>query len=248
MSDPCQFLEWDSHFFGFAVGQVLPVRIDSHSLELIMAWAESRKIRCLYCLRSIDDLDAAALLAERGFRVADIRVTLDIDLTGRKPAEHPDSGFGLRTADPSDLPALLDIAQTCHVQSRFFSDKGFPRERCGELYRHWIRRDLADPAATVLAAGPPGRPVGYMSYRLDSPEEASMRLMGVAGEARERGLGARLMGAALDQAHNQGRRRATVVTQGSNMGAQRLFQKLGFRTSRMEMWFHRWFPRPLDPG
>ena len=32
-----------------------------------------------------------------------------------------------------------------------------------------------------------------------------------------------------------------VVTQGRNVAAQRLYQKCGFASSSMEIWFHRWF-------
>ena len=40
-------------------------------------------------------------------------------------------------------------------------------------------------------------------------------------------------------------RLVSVVTQGSKVAAQRLYQGCGFATSAVELWYHRWFaPRP----
>jgi ribosomal protein S18 acetylase RimI-like enzyme len=38
----------------------------------------------------------------------------------------------------------------------------------------------------------------------------------------------------------QGLQRAQVVTQGRNIAAQRLYQKCGFRTGEIALWYHRW--------
>jgi hypothetical protein len=34
--------------------------------------------------------------------------------------------------------------------------------------------------------------------------------------------------------------RASVTTQGRNVGAIRLYEDVGFRASSMQIWFHRW--------
>jgi len=34
-----------------------------------------------------------------------------------------------------------------------------------------------------------------------------------------------------------------VVTQGRNLAAQRLYQRNGFVTASLQLWYHRWFPR-----
>ena len=42
-------------------------------------------------------------------------------------------------------------------------------------------------------------------------------------------------------------RRITVVTQGRNARAQRLYQRAGFVTESVRLWFHRWFDRRGNP-
>jgi len=36
----------------------------------------------------------------------------------------------------------------------------------------------------------------------------------------------------------------TVVTQGRNVAAQRLYQRLGFVTRSLELTYHKWFYKP----
>jgi dTDP-4-amino-4,6-dideoxy-D-galactose acyltransferase len=76
----------------------------------------------------------------------------------------------------------------------------------------------------------------------------SIGLVGVAEAARGRGLGGRLVAAALGWFAGQGVERVEVVTQGRNVAAQRLYQAHGFRTRRVEVSFHRWRPGAGEAG
>jgi hypothetical protein len=38
----------------------------------------------------------------------------------------------------------------------------------------------------------------------------------------------------------------TVVTQGRNLPAQRLYQSRGFRTQRLQVWHHLWLDEIVD--
>jgi dTDP-4-amino-4,6-dideoxy-D-galactose acyltransferase len=42
----------------------------------------------------------------------------------------------------------------------------------------------------------------------------------------------------------QGVTEVTVVTQGRNIEAQRLYQKCGFLSRAIYYWYHKWFPTP----
>jgi hypothetical protein len=48
--------------------------------------------------------------------------------------------------------------------------------------------------------------------------------------------------AALDWFEMQGAKETTVVTQGRNVAAQRLYQQCGFITKTVQFWFHKWYP------
>jgi dTDP-4-amino-4,6-dideoxy-D-galactose acyltransferase len=65
-------------------------------------------------------------------------------------------------------------------------------------------------------------------------------LVGVSEKARGRGLGRELLINAIRWFSAEGVEVVTVVTQGRNVGAQRLYQRCGFTTRSAELWFHRW--------
>jgi ribosomal protein S18 acetylase RimI-like enzyme len=56
------------------------------------------------------------------------------------------------------------------------------------------------------------------------------------------GIGTLVVRAAQEYFHRKGVEEVSVVTQGRNIGAQRLYQKCGFLTGSVGYWFHRWFP------
>jgi ribosomal protein S18 acetylase RimI-like enzyme len=41
-------------------------------------------------------------------------------------------------------------------------------------------------------------------------------------------------------------RNASIVMDGSNIAAQRLYQKCGFRSHKVELWYHKWFTDEAD--
>ena len=241
VTEPCQFLDWDSQFFGFPIGRVVPCRLDAIALKQIMNWAVARGIRCLYCLCDFDNYDAVRQLEHNGFYLVDIRLTLEMALKEPIQERMAISGVEIRLARSSDMPDLERIAAVSHVDSRFFFDKLFPREKCAELYPRWLLRDANDPTTALFVADLDGQPVGYLSCRLASADTATISLVGLGERARGRGIGKQLLLTAMTYALAQGRLRMNVVTQGRNIAAQRLYQGAGFRTVSLQIWFHRWF-------
>ena len=92
----------------------------------------------------------------------------------------------------------------------------------------------------MLVAEQDARPAGYIVCHLQDDGSGRIGLMGTEGGARSPGLGTRLLHRALSWFHEREVRDVTVATQGSNVAAQRLFQKCGFLTTRMQLWYHLW--------
>ena len=46
----------------------------------------------------------------------------------------------------------------------------------------------------------------------------------------------------LDWFRTQGAHEVTVVTQGNNRAAQRLYQQCGFLSRDLQLWYHKWYP------
>jgi dTDP-4-amino-4,6-dideoxy-D-galactose acyltransferase len=235
-SSACEVLDWDSAFFGFRIARLREARLTALTVTDSLEWAYREKIRCLYFLTACHAYETMDLAGANGFRIADVRVTL-----ARELKTDPGSTESVRAFDESDLPAIQTIAAGSHRDSRFYNDPGFPEERCEQLYRTWIERSCHGYADKVLVAEYQQRPAGYVSCHLHSDGTAAIGLLAVADWARGIGLGGQLVTGALHFFARAGSKRVTVVTQGRNCAAQRLYQNCGFRSASMELWYHRWF-------
>jgi dTDP-4-amino-4,6-dideoxy-D-galactose acyltransferase len=237
----CEFLEWDSDHFHIPVARVRGNRLAPGDVERVEEWCMQRGIRCLYFLCDSDCESSAAAAESRGFRLVDVRVTLQLD--GRPPAPRRGlaAGIAIRAARPDDLPALITIARRAHTDSRFFADPQFSREQCEGLYETWIRRSTNGWASAVWVADTGGPAVGYITCHGGTSAPGSIGLIGVASQCQGRGIGPALVARAVAWFLESGARPVTVVTQGRNIRAQRLYQRAGFITSAVQLWFHRWY-------
>ena len=59
--DPCEYLPWDSRFFGFETGRVLGDTLTADRVRQIDRWCGRRKVVCLYFLSRGDDAQTRAL-------------------------------------------------------------------------------------------------------------------------------------------------------------------------------------------
>jgi dTDP-4-amino-4,6-dideoxy-D-galactose acyltransferase len=238
----CQFLEWDSGFFGVKIARVTGHRLSPERAAEVLHWAEDHRIDCLYFLAETDQ--ATVRVAEdHQFRLTDIRVTLEAQLAAGGESERWQED-SVRAAAPEDIPLLRAIAGCCHTDSRFYNDPHFARHLCDELYRIWIEKSCRGEAQMVLVADLQGKPAGYVTCHLHEPGRGQIGLAGIAGGARNLGLGCKLVGHALRWFSTQNVSRGSVVTQGRNVNAQRLYQRCGFLTSSVQLWYHLWLSRP----
>jgi dTDP-4-amino-4,6-dideoxy-D-galactose acyltransferase len=233
----CTYLEWDTNFFGHRIARAGPTRLDDRSMNELLRWCSENRIECVYLLADLDDPQTTQLAEANEFLLADVRVTLELELNKTVPALPCDL---VREARERDLEALRAIARTVHRDSRFYFDQHFDREKCDRLYETWIEKSVRGYARAVFVAEVDGKPVAYITCHLGG-EEAQIGLLGVAGGYRGASLGSKLVQHFLSWAAEQGAKRAVVVTQGRNVGAQRLYQRCGFASALCQLWYHRWF-------
>ncbi len=233
----CTYLEWDSNFFGVRIARLNASRLDEETLANALQWCNSNRIDCLYFLADSDHATTPVLAAQNDFRLTDVRMTLARPLTASESfAPEP----GIRLAREEDLPALREIASNTHRDTRFYFDRHFDRDKCDQLYATWIENSLRGFAQAVLVAEIANTPAAYLACHLKS-DEAQIGLLGVDAQHQGRGLGTKLVRQFLTWSREQNAQRTTVVTQGRNLAAQRLYQRNGFVTASLQLWYHRWF-------
>ena len=70
----CQYLSWDSEFFGIDIGRVTKHRLDEPSLFDIKKWCKSFNINCLYFLADSNHSNTIRLAGGFGFQLVDMPV------------------------------------------------------------------------------------------------------------------------------------------------------------------------------
>jgi dTDP-4-amino-4,6-dideoxy-D-galactose acyltransferase len=236
----CEYLAWDSEFFGRRIARAGVSCLTEKSMSDIDSWCSAHKIECLYFLADSRDRLTARIAFENGFRFVDVRVTLEIRNRNFAGFGDGESAARIRNACESDIQPLKDLASRSHRDTRFYHDGNFPVERCDEMYRLWIEKSCRGWAKNVLVSTNAGEIEGYISCHIQNAEAGQIGLVGVSEKAQGKGIGRELVANALHWFVEEGVQVVSVVTQGRNVRAQRLYQRCGFVTRSAEIWFHRW--------
>lgn len=223
-------LDWDTDFFKVPIGRIEASTLTDAEASAVVEEAKRDGIECLYFLADGGSPQTWSAAVRHGFVPVDVKINFD-QLLINPPAKVD----GIRMAIDSDRPMLLEITKSMFSGSRFYADPHFAREDCDALYRRWLSNALSNPAAGTLVAEEGGEISGYITC-----ENNRIGLIGVRPEGRGRGIAGRLVAASLSWFFDCGVRSVEVATQGNNLAAQRIYQKHGFRTRTLELWFHWW--------
>ena len=235
----CTYLEWDSNFFEKRIARLNRSRLNDATVTESHAWCDRNRIDCLYFLADADHRETPRLAAEHDFLLVDIRVTLErciSDLDEHAPSPE------IRLGREDDLATLRAIAASGHRDTRFYFDGHFDRTKCDSLYETWIENSFRGFAQAVLVAEVGGKVAAYLTCHLKQ-RQSQIGLVAVGNGNRGEGLGGKLVRGFFSWSRDHGATRASVVTQGRNLPAQRLYQRNGFVTASLQLWYHRWFSR-----
>ena len=237
LSGTLRILPWDSFFWGFRVAGWAAQDLTISRLRRGLQWCRQKRVRCLYCCVDGEDAITQQLLQQEGFVFVDIRTEMR-----KKPLQSAETfgGFLLKKARPRELPALQRLASLAHVNTRFAKDRSFPRVGVRRLYSLWLAKAARKGAVQVLA-GRSKLAAGYIVCEMESRRVGRVGLIAVSPRARGRGLGRDLLRGAEDWLHRRGAGEIRAVTQGLSKDAVRMYEVTGFRVTRVQVWFHRWF-------
>lgn len=143
----------------------------------------------------------------------------------------------VRTGHPDDGEAMLVVDQDQRQTDPHRIHEGGEGRRTEGEWRQRLTDEMAHPTCLMLVASPgptPGSGVlGWLSFRGESLRKMQHRgTLGilVLSTWRGRGLGSALIGACLDWAwHHPGVEKVELTVFASNVGARRLYRRLGFR-------------------
>jgi ribosomal protein S18 acetylase RimI-like enzyme len=216
-------------------------RLTPTGVAAILAWCRQEHVRCVYFLAESNDSQTIRLAEQNGFEFQDVRITFELGSTDWKTFELPASGISIRAGRLDDIPALRQIAATAYRDARFYFDRRFSHPQCDLLYAGWLESICRAGAENVLIAERGRRVVGYLCCGSDGSGAGRIGLTGVEAANRGQGVGRHLVVDALRWFQKRGIEQPTVITQARNVRAQRLYQRCGFVTQAVHLWYHRWF-------
>ena len=241
---PCQFLDWDTEFFGHRIARLNGTRLEPEFLQSALDWCRAQAIECLYFLAESDDPQTVWLAQEHHFNLVEIRFTLERSLKDWDPDTRPRAADDvlIRFAEPGDIPVFQDIARTSYIDSRYYFDKNFSEENWQTYYATWIRKSCTGGADLALAAVKDGEVIGYITGLVDKENNTGIyELTGVRESARRSGVGQELFRSGLDWYVCNNVLSIWVATQGRNVTTQRMIQRHGFLTKSCQLYYHKWF-------
>lgn len=138
----------------------------------------------------------------------------------------------IRLATAADIPSLCDLLGLLFAQeAEFVPDPAAQRRGLAAIID-----DSAIGEIFIALEGEQALGMVNLLYSISTALGAPVALledMVVAGQARNAGVGARLIEAAIAQARTRGCRRITLLTDRDNLDAQRFYARHGFAASSM---------------
>jgi ribosomal protein S18 acetylase RimI-like enzyme len=150
----------------------------------------------------------------------------------------------IRRAVPSDLPTLGALGDSLVRMHFDFDAQRFmaPHDNTAEGYAWFLGEELTNPDVVVFVAEQDGQVVGYVYAGVEGQNWKELREQAgfihdvvVARPARARGVGAQLIDAACGWCRERGMPRVLLWVAQQNTGAQRVFDRAGFRRTMVEM-------------
>jgi [ribosomal protein S18]-alanine N-acetyltransferase len=131
----------------------------------------------------------------------------------------------IRRATAADTPAIMSLEQGVATAAHWSA----------EQYRKAFSGDA--PSRFMLVLEEDDRVQAFIAGKALG-EEWEIENIAVAGPARRRGLGARLLGEFLDLARSQGAQAVFLEVRESNLAAQKLYEKWAFvETGRRKLYY-----------
>lgn len=215
-------LEWESAFFA-RPSAIVRWRENAPALQEVdfSAW---QRVQAKIPADRADLLDA---LQQHGFQLVEGEVDLAITLT-----RHDASGAEIATEQ--DIPVLRQMAARAFAQSRFRTPWYAPDDS-GRFYAQWVENAVKgtfDHVCLIFRAAN-GQIQGFVSLRKLNKREARIGLL--AG----RGMGEKLMQAALHWAQLQQVETLRVATQVGNTAALKRYIASGANIDATAYWLYR---------
>jgi len=238
----CKIKDLDSKIFNFRVANINKTVVTFNEMQEINKWCDENEVEVLCALVDLSSYATTQLFEKSGFDFVGIRVTLenkDIKKVYPLPSWPKQWRYlvGIRPSRPTDKIAVKAIAREINKSSRFFFDPHFSA-KAPALYEAWIENSFQGYADEVLVAEINNEVAGYITIKIEN-DKGEIDLLGVDHKYQGMGLGYGLICKSFEWFLNKGVSDIMISTQGKNIKAIRLYEKVGFSVQSILGWYHQ---------
>jgi len=232
---------WDSDLFGFSIASVISEVLDPNILSEIESECHQNSVTMLQYLCPSEDINSVHQAEGAGFHFMDIRLTFEAQLGLHTLLPEKRESLYVSLANESHIQPLWHISAGLYKDTRYYADVNFPRDKVSLIYDRWIMNAVHgafdDLCYALFTAG---QPIGFCTVRFIDDKNCILGLFGIAEAYQRQSLGTYFLRLIMVDLYERGFSNVRVVTQGKNIAAQRTYQGLQFKTSRVDIWYHKW--------
>jgi ribosomal protein S18 acetylase RimI-like enzyme len=233
---------WLANIFGYPVFKVSFVAEEKNVSADEFTKVISGQTAFLYAKIPTTRIDQVRALTAAGFNVIDVNVAFE-----RAPASRDDGAkriLTVREIRADEHTAVLKIAETSFVYSRFHLDPQIPNRLANAVKRAWIESYCnKERGECLLVAQVKGKPAGFLAVLRATINGESVRvidLIAVDKSYQNHGVGSALIDFIIhDPVLDYDRLR--VGTQAANIPSLQFYEKLGFRIVKTTFVAHAHF-------
>lgn len=228
-------LDWDSDFFDFNVCRVDGEISSIHDLNTVSSMMDQGLIKLAY-YSSINELKVNHAESSLEIKLLDKKTTF-VKKTSKDLQSHPAISFY-----DNDKPSarLVNLAIQSGKFSRFNVDEKISNDKYEEMYEIWITKSVSkEIAEEVLIYRHDDKIAGYLTVGKKN-NRADLGMGAVDSKYRGLGIGRVLFENAEKWAYDCGYQDIQIVTQGANIPACTLYEKIGYAVESKKYFYHFW--------
>jgi ribosomal protein S18 acetylase RimI-like enzyme len=208
--------------------------LDSGAERWLAKWRSTPSF--VYAKIAPNDASAIRFLQDAGFYLVDTAVTFHKTITSEVWSPDADRSHQVRVATPDDMAGTIDVARKNFGQSRFHLDPSVPAEVADDLRARWVENFYKGKRGEAMVLALDGERVIGFNQLLLRGDVYVIDLISVDSAYRKRGIAGDLV--RFGDHHFAGATKARVSTQVANIGACRLYERLGFMLESAKYVFH----------
>ncbi|MCK9561150.1 MAG: GNAT family N-acetyltransferase [Bacteroidales bacterium] len=233
------FLKWDSDFFNKKIGKITVDNIDIvDSVKDLFITAKKEKYNLLYVFVNPNIQLPSELLRNFSIQLVDEKVTYKTSVSDKIIINNLEE---ISNYNSSSLDYDLEqLAYESGKYSRFKTDLKFDRADFYKLYKRWIENAVNKINNKEIFVFTTNQETSGMVTLDYNDKIGSIGLIAVSEESQGQGIGTKLIERCFLELSQKGVDSIEVVTQNNNLGANKLYQKSGFKVKDIVNIYHLW--------